>query len=261
MSEHNPLLDKLKLPGRIFQLPSRGIFYKDGELTQSVKEAELHVQAMSAIDEINMKNPDQLFSGEAVNTVFRNCISGIEKPTHLLSKDVDAIMLFLRTVTYGPSFEFTAKHTCEGAKEHTYIADIDKIIQDMTFIDPTMVEEMYTIHLPNEQVVKIRPSTYQQTIDFVKKFQNKTEITAKDQEQNLIDVLLGVIESVDGIENKKLIEEWVRKLPSPMTTRVAKRIESINDWGSDATWKCVCRDCGETFSVELPTNPVSFFTE
>jgi len=261
MSDENPLLDKIKLPGRIFQLPSRGIFYKNGELSPSVKEAELHVRAMSAIDEINMKNPDQLFSGEAVNTVLKHCVVGVDKPTQLLSKDVDAIMLFLRTVTYGPNYEFSAKHTCKDAKEHSYVANIDQLIQDMKFVDPTTVESLYTIHLPNNQVVKIKPSTYQQTIDFVKKNENKSEITFKDQEQNLIDIMLGTIESVDGVTNPKHIEEWIRNISSPMVNKIGQKIETINDWGSSLTWMCKCKDCGQDFQVELPVNPVSFFTE
>jgi hypothetical protein len=261
MSEHNPLLEKLKLPGRIFQLPSRGIFYSNGELSSEVKEAELHVHAMSALDEINMKNPDQLFSGDAVNAVFTSCLPGIEKPTQLLSKDVDAIMLFLRTVTYGPSYEFTATHWCEGAKNHSYVADIDVMIQEMKYIDPTVVDELYTLQLPNDQVVKLQPTRYQQSIDFVKKNSNKERLTVKDQEQNLIDTLLGVIVSVDGIQDPALIEQWIRKLPSPRVNKVAQKLQSINDWGSNLTWKCKCRDCGEEFAVEIPINPVSFFTE
>ena len=40
---NNPLLQKIRLPGRIFQLPSRGLFYKNGELDESVKNGEIHV--------------------------------------------------------------------------------------------------------------------------------------------------------------------------------------------------------------------------
>lgn len=261
MSEHNPLLDKIKLPGRIFQLPSRGIFYTNEELSPDVKEAEIHVHAMSALDEINMKNPDQLFSGDAVNTVFKNCLPGIQNPTQLLSKDVDAIMLFLRTVTYGPSYEFTAKHWCEKASTHTYVADIDVMIQNMKYIDPTIADDLYTVELPNGQIVKLRPTRYQHSIDFVKRNSNKEKLTLKDQEINLMDTLLGVIVSVDGITDPKLIEEWLRKLPSPRVNKVAQKIQSVNDWGSNLTWTCKCRDCGKEFPVEIPINPVSFFTE
>lgn len=259
----NPLLEKIKLPGRIFQLPSRGLFYTSGEVDAAVlhNDGEIHVQALSALDEINLKNPDQLFSGEAVNTVFRESVSGIKDPRQLLSKDVDAIMLFMRAVTYGPKYEFLAVHTCENAREHSYEADLDIMISEMKIIDPTTLQDKYTVNLTNGQVIKLRPTRYQQTIDFIKQNSNKKELTVDDQKNNLINILLDVIISVDGIEDKSMIREWIQKLPTRMVNRIAEKIEGINDWGSSLKWKCTCKDCGEVFDIEIPINPVSFFTE
>ena len=183
MSEENSLIAGLKLPGRIFQLPSRGLFYKNGELSNTIKEGEIHVRSMSALDEINLKNPDQLFSGAAVNTVFKQNIQGIENPAQLLAKDVDAIMLYLRTVTYGPSYEFSARHNCPGGKEHSYIADVDQMISTMKMMDPTTINDLFTVTLQNGQVVKLRPNRYQQVIDLIKLNENKTEVLLQPNSQ------------------------------------------------------------------------------
>jgi len=265
MTENNPLLEGLKLPGRIFQLPSRGIFYRNGELADTVRDGEVHVYPMSALDEINMKNPDQLFSGAAVNTVFTTCVKGVVKPSELLSKDVDAIMLFLRTVTYGSDYEFMAHHGCqpvgEPPKDYSYTANVDQLIDRMKMIDPTIINEMYTVTLTNGQVVKLRPNKYQQVLDLIKANENKKQITVQDQQNNLIMMLLGVIESVNGEQNRERIEAWVRKIPSPMVNRIAEKIEKINDWGSNLKWTCECKDCGKPYEIEIPINPVSFFTE
>ena len=260
---NNPLLEGLKLPGRIFQLPSRGIFYKNGELADDVRDGEIHVHPMSALDEINMKNPDQLFSGDAVKTVFSKCIPSILKPTELLAKDVDAIMLYLRTVTYGPSYEFVARHVCEntGGQDKTYLTDVDTMISEIEFLDPTTVDKMYTIELSNGQSVKLRPNKYQQVLDLIKLNENKVEISVEDQQRNLIMMLIGVIDNVDGITNIDQISEWIKMLPSPMVARIAEKIEIINNWGSSLKAKCKCSDCGEPFMVDIPINPVSFFTE
>jgi hypothetical protein len=257
----NPLLAQLKLPGRIFQLPSRGIFYTNGELEDNVKDGEIHVQPMSALDEINIKNPDQLFSGAAVETVFKSCVSGVNKPSDLLAKDVDAIMMFLRTVTYGPDYEFTAKHRCEGAKEHSYVANVEQMIGQMKMIDPTQVDKQYTVTLPNGQIAKMNPNRYQQMLEIVKLNQNKTQITVEEQQRNIILMLKAVIHQVDDITNEAMIEEWLRKIPPTFVNRIAERSESVNEWGPNLRWKCVCKDCGEEFDVEIPINPVSFFNE
>lgn len=267
MSNTNPLLAGLKLPGRIFQLPSKGIFYKNGELGPDSKEGEIHVKPMSALDEINMKNPDQLFSGEAVNTVFAHCIEGISKPSELLAKDIDAIMLFLRTVTYGPEYEFTARHSCKNlpegqeSKDHSYTTNIDTMINEMVMMDESKIEEEFTLNLTNGQVVKLRPNRYEDVVSLIKANQNKTEFTPADQQANLANIVRAVIESVNSNTDDDNITEWISKLPSPIINRIAEKVEKINNWGSNLTCKCKCRDCGEEFPVEIPINPVTFFTE
>ena len=262
MSEHvNPLLAKAKMPGRIFQLPSRGIFYTDGELDDTIRNGEIHVQPLSAMDEIVMKNPDQLFSGDAVRNVYSACVRGVKKPTQLLAKDVDAIMLFLRTVTYGPTFEFSVKHNCEKAVEHTYHANVDEMIANLKMVDPTTAAEVYTVTLQNDQTVKLHPTRYSHMIELIKSNQGKDELTAEDQKANLKMMLLGIIESVDGITDRRLIEEWISTLQSTYATRILEKLDEVNGWGPTMKWPTKCLDCGAVFDVELPINPVSFFTE
>ena len=262
MSEStNPLIAGLKLPGRIFQLPSRGLFYKNGELDESVVNGEIHVRPMSAIDEINMKNPDQLFSGEAVNAVFKQCIDGINKPSELLSKDIDAIMFFLRTVTYGPNYEFSATHTCEGAKNHSYVADIEQMIAASKMLDPTTLDNVFKITLNNGQVVKLRPNRYSEVIKMIKANGNKNTITAEDEKNILVMSLLGIIESVDGISDTEKIEEWVKMISQIQVNRISEKIGGLADWGTSSRWTTTCKDCGKEYIVDIPINPVSFFTE
>lgn len=261
MSDTNPLLGALKLPGRIFQLPSRGLFYTNGELSPLVKDGELHVRAMSALDEINLKNPDQLFSGDALNAVFKTCIDGVEKPTELLAKDVDAIMMFLRTVTYGPSYDFIAKHTCENAKEHSYSGNVDEMIGRSVMLDPTLAEEQYSVALPNGQTVHLNPNRYQQILDVIKMNQGKSEITVQGQQDNLVMMLLAVVNRIDDVTNRKHIEEWLRTAPVTFINKIAIQSETVNNWGPNLKYTCKCKDCGESFEVDIPINPVTFFTE
>lgn len=261
MTTENPLLAKIRMPGRIFQLPSRGLFYKNGELDDSVKEGEIHVHPMSALAEIHMKNPDQLFSGQAVETVFRECVSGVAKPSELLSKDVDAILMFLRTVTYGPQYEFTATHTCKDAKDHSYVADVDGMIGGMKYIDPTTVEKQYTVDMPNGQIVKLQPSRYNKIVEILKFNEGKKEISVEDMKTNLMMMLTSVVVQVDDITDPVMIREWLAKIHTKWTTQIAQRVESINEWGPSMNWTGKCRDCGEEFSVEIPINPITFFIE
>jgi hypothetical protein len=258
-AQTNPLMAKIKLPGRTFQLPSRAALYKNGEL--SSQEGEVHVHPLSALAEINLKNPDLLFNGKAIESVFAECIPEIKKPTELYGRDIDAIMYFLRLVTYGPEFVVNVKHTCEGAKEHSYTVNIETMVQQMKQLDPTVAEEQFTATMPNGQVVRVHPVKFDHMIKLFQMNLGKTEYTSEDTKKNLVFNLTSVIDSVDGITDKGQIEEWIKALSTPYHNRITEAIERTNEWGPAQSTTLKCRDCGETMPIELPLNPISFFTE
>lgn len=258
--EKNSLLDKLKLPGRTFQLPSRGAFYKNGEISSI--DGEIHVHPMSALAEISLKNPDLLFNGKAIEQVFAECIPEIKKPTELYGRDIDAIMFYLRLVTYGPNFEIKIKHTCENAKEHSHIVNIESLITEkMRFLDPTIAIENFTVTLPNEQVVKVHPMKFEHLMKLFQQNTGKQDFTPDDVKKNIVFSLTNLIESVDGIIEKPLIQEWVTKLTTPYQNRITEAIEKTNEWGPTQVVDMTCRDCGNEMKIELPMNPQNFFTE
>ena len=254
----NPLIAKLKLPGRTFQLPSRGIFYTNGEV--SSPEGEVHVHPMSALTEINLKNPDLLFNGKAIEEVMAECVPEIKKPLELFGRDIDALMFFLRLVTYGPAFEINVKHTCATAKQHSYVVDVEQMVMSMKQLDPTLVDQ-FQVTLPNEQVVRLRPVTFNHMVKLFQMNTGKEELKPEDVKANIVFNLVNLIESVDGLSDKALIEGWVRAIPTTLQSRITDVIEKMNDWGPAQTAKIKCKDCGEEMDVELPLNPVSFFTE
>lgn len=253
------IVSKLKLPGRTFQLPSRGALYNNGEVLSA--EGEVHVHPLSAIAEINLKTPDLLFNGKALEEVFAECVPEVKKPAELFGRDIDALMFFLRLVTYGQHFSISVKHTCDEAKEHQYSVDLEKILQEMKFIDPTTVESNYTCVLPNGQVVKVHPIKFSHMIQLYHMNIGKTELTTEDLKRNIVFNLANVIESIDGTTDRKEIEEWVASAPTPYHNRITEVIEKTNQWGPASSAKLVCKDCGHEMDVDLPLNPVNFFTE
>lgn len=255
----NPLLANLKLPGKIFQLPSRGLFYDPDVFSSDVENAEILVNAMSAFDEIVIKNPDLLFSGKALNEVVKACIPNILKAGELYGKDVDAIMIFLRMVTYGPQYEINVTHDCENAKSHSYIIDLDQLISRMKYLDATTFNDKYKVILPNGQTVHLQPVKYKNVIELLQDNQNKKELTADDLKKNLEKSIMDIIKDIDNITDKNLIYQWVKKAPAPYIEKIADAIQDTNDWGPDNIIEVKCKDCGETFKVELPINPISFF--
>ena len=271
----NPLLASVKLPGRTFSLPSGGVLYSNGEL--SSPDGEIHIQAMSALDEITLKNSDLLFSGEALDRVVAACVPSIKKPSELYGRDIDALMMMLRLVTYGPEFSIKVAHDCEESKlplkegqteedrkhkEHDYLVDIEQIVMNMKRLDPTDAALRYVTTLDNGQVVKVGPVRYKDLISlFQYTLAKKDKFTAEDVKESMIKNMVMVVQEVDGITDKKHIEEWARFLTTKQNNAIADVVENTNDWGPDNTAQLLCRDCGKHFKVELPLNPISFFTE
>jgi hypothetical protein len=260
MSDTNPLLTKVRMPGRTFQLPSHGALYKD-ELDPSVQNGEIHVHPMSALTEINLKNPDLLFNGKALEAVAAECVPGIRKPLDLFGRDVDALLLFLRLVTYGSEYRIEVKHDCENAKQHSYTIDLEQLLLGMKQLDPTLVETKRVVNLPTGQKVYTRPMRFSDVIELFHQTGNKKELSAEDIRQLAIVNLMCMIEQVDEVSDPKMIKEWVQSLTTPMVNRITVAASDLNAWGPDQIVTLKCRDCGGDMKVELPLNPVSFFTE
>jgi hypothetical protein len=255
----NPLTSRLRLPGETHSLPSRGLFYKDGELAPEIKGGEVHIHAMTTYEEIVLRSPDLLFSGEAVRTVIGRCVPGVLKPEKLLSKDVDFIMMVLRKASYGNEFEIKYQHTCDKGKSNSYIIPLDEIIRKTKNISPTDFNTLFCVKMPNDQVVKLMPVRYEGVIRLLQT--TDRDLSPEKKRDMLTEIFLDWIESVDGITEKELIKQWLMEIPVGYAKAIEGAIDSTqSNWGPDFYAKLKCRDCGETTEINTPINPLSFFT-
>lgn len=95
----NPTPELLKVPFDEIYLPSMGLFYKKG--ITNVK-----VRALTGYDEIMLSSPYLSQTGNAIKILFNNVVLDDElEYDDLLVCDRDAIMLFIRSMTFGDSVE------------------------------------------------------------------------------------------------------------------------------------------------------------
>jgi len=128
----NPLLKKIRLPGRRFRLPSRGQFYINGEIEESVVDGEVEVFSMTTVDEIALRSPEFLYSGEAIDRVFKRCVPEIKHPLRLLSKDVDFILACLRVVSYGGTYQINTRcPECEDRQIKENKQKIEEFLEEV----------------------------------------------------------------------------------------------------------------------------------
>lgn len=259
---NNPLLAKVQIPGQVVRLPSGGLHYGDGELSPDVQNGELHVRPMTAIDEITIRSPDMIVSGQALRDVFKNCIPGILKPERLLMRDVDYLLMALRQTTYGDTYEMGFKHDCEHAKMHTYTISLPALINKTIEYDSEHYEQLRTVTMPNGQIVTLRPAMVME--DLLKIIQ-MTDFQAKQtdirtlQDQRIMGVG-AMIARVSDVTDPSMIAEWLAAIPLQWFTTISDAIDKLSGWGPDTKSTFVCKDCGSPFEVDIPLNPVVFFS-
>lgn len=265
----NPLLTG-RIPGVTFQLPSQGLFYTNGELDTDVNMGEVHIFPMTAYEDIIIRTPDLLYSGDGFNQVISKCVPQIKKPSMLLSKDVDFIMTALRSVSMGDEVDILATHDCEGAKEHNYIVNISDFPHRATSINPTTIIQEYTCMVAGNEV-RLAPIRFGSMIKLLT--QNNALEDAKDSQTlvdeyyaELLDQVSDLILSVTNPTNesvvvkKEWIKEWLGSIAISELRKLNEKINSASEWGADLSYKVKCKDCGEVMTVNVPLNPMRFFS-
>lgn len=256
----NPLLAKLRIPPEILRLPSGGLLYTNGELKEAVKNGELEFYPFTALDELDLKSPDLMLDGKAIERVISRCVPGVQQPLELFARDLDFIMLVLKKVSYGNDFLIKHKHTCENAKEQEYNVPLTNVIKQAKTIDPTTLSNKYTVELANDHTkytVTLRPLRVKHAIDLIQNF-DKME-TEEERRRNLFAIFLFSIHDIDGVTDLKMILELLQQLPSYWIEKISEKIEEISNWGVPYTYKTKCKDCNEEIELMVNVNPLTFF--
>jgi len=259
----NPLLGRARMPGETFRLPSRGIFYKDGELDDQVVDGEVHVHPMTTHDEIIFKNVDKLYSGRATEDVFKRLVPHINKPLLLLAKDVDYLLIALRVITYGDEMEITYNHRCQGedgedSKDQHYMVNIRQMMKQTKELDPTSIEN-FSVTLKNGQVVNMQPPRF---IETIRMYQATSNNNIDDEEMYIglmLDNIAGMIVDVDGVTDIKHIRQWLDVITAGDINKLTEKVIEVSNWGTQHKSTVSCKECGKPVEVDIPLNPITFF--
>jgi len=259
----NPLLAQLRIPGETFKLPSGGIFYNNNELDESVINGEVYVYPMTAIDEITIKTPDKLFSGDAIVDIFAHCIPQIKNPRMMFSKDIDFLLVCLRMLSYGQTISLTATHNCTNAKEHSYDVELREFIAKSKSIDPTTITQLFTVTMDNGQVVHLQPARFGDIVRFYQSLDrtdtNSQEVDYEKLKITMIENVVGMIHDVNNITEKSFITEWLKSIPVKWTYKIGDAIGASSDWGPNFKATVICTDCNQPYEISAPINPIAFF--
>ena len=153
-SGQNPLQKHFRQPKIYMTLPSRGLYYPENSI-DIPESGELPVMAMTAKDELALKTPDALLSGQATVDLIHSCIPNIKDAWGMPSLDIDACLIAIRIASNGEHMTISA--TAPNTKEPLdYTVDLRQVLDrytNSTFNDTFIF---------NDLTCKIRPLTYQE---------------------------------------------------------------------------------------------------
>lgn len=151
----NPLTSFMRQPKIYIRLPSNGEYYPPGSLVKT-ENGEYPIYSMTAKDELMLKIPDALLSGQAVVDVIQNCVPNIKNAWNIPSIDLDVILIALRLATYGESMKTPVSLNDDIEVEH--IVDLRMVLDNLqTSIiwDPIVV-------INENLTVFVKPITYKE---------------------------------------------------------------------------------------------------
>lgn len=242
----NPLAFFMRQPKIYIRLPSQGQFWPTGSLNIS-ENGEYPVYSMTAKDELMLKVPDAVLSGQAVVDVVQNCIPNIKNAWKIPSIDLDIILIAIRIATYGE--KMTMPLNLSEDIEVEYAVDLrmvmDSLMNNITW-DPI-------VPITDGLTVYVRPINYKQLSETaVKTFETQKIIQLANNEnmpeeeklkafkesfKKLSEVTIGIVEysifkidsSNGSTEDPKFIKEFIDNVDKEIFNKIQNHLDNLRD--------------------------------
>ena len=269
----NPLQQYFRQPKIYVKLPSQGMFSKPGAIAGDVNG--LPVFGMTGMDEIIMKTPDSLLSGESVAQVIKSCCPGILDSWELSVLDTDVIFSAIRIATYGNLM--SVSHTCNKCQtENEYDLDLNRVVE---YFSSCKYDNKISLE---NMVIKTQPLTYKQSTMFsLKNFSlqqrlsQAEKLTDKDEQQKIINDLFKElatlqnelyflsIESVEVgntvVDQKEFIKEWLENCDKSIFDAIKKQIDKNRDTWTTPSFPVKCSACDTSVNLKVDLDQSNFF--
>jgi hypothetical protein len=269
----NPLQKYFRQPKIYIKLPSMGAYSKPGVITGDANN--LPVFGMTGMDEIIIKTPDALITGESTVKVIESCCPSINDAWQLNNLDLDLMLAAIRIATYGNTI--TMSHTCQFCStDNEYELDLSRLIDHynhISFEDSAVLKDL---------VVKLQPLTYKQTTEFGQKnFQlrqqlNQANTIENEEERNKevsrlyvefsklqIEVYSANINAIEVgttvVNERAFIDEWIANADKEIVDQLRKFIDKNTELWKTPPQLVKCESCGEENTLSIELDHSSFF--
>ncbi len=215
----------IERPFEMLFIPSRGLFYPS-------KENYLLLNQLTYIEENLLTSEFLVESGKAMEFVLKNIlVEQNVKPDQLLTGDVQAISLFLRSFAYGDNIdiEFDCHHC--GFKEEVPIKLSSFQMKDIVAVPENGLIPM--ILDGTELIFMFKPLTYFE------------ELGMSRAKVGSLDKIIYMTHSINDCQDKAIISKVLRKMGVSEIRRIKKFLSKAIP-GVDANVHHQCSSCGKT---------------
>lgn len=248
--------DKLKaefgldIPLESVPLPSSGKVYPS---ESSLHNAEIvDIKAMTAREEDILTSRALLKKGTVITELIRSCLMDKSiNPNELLGGDRNALMVAIRITGYGP--EYKAEIECSecGAKTH-HEFNLGGLPIKRLGIEPIRDgTNLFQFQLPySKKIVNFRFLTGRDEEEILS-LSEKQKKLGLSSESNVTTNLLHSIVSIDGIEDRSKIANFIKLMPARDSLALRNYIRD-NEPGVVMKQETSCSACGHTEEVSMP---------
>jgi hypothetical protein len=241
----NPLMGMMRQPKIYIRLPSNGEYWPEKSFVPS-ETGEYPVFSMTAQDEMLLKIPDALMSGQAVVDVIQHCMPNIKNAWDTPTIDLDVILIAIRLATYGETMRTPIKI---GEIEMEYVVDLRTVMDSLQ----SRIQWVPYIPVSDELTLFVRPVNYKQlsqaalqafeTQKIIQMSNNDTmseedKITLfKESFSKLTELTIGTIsasiyqiDSSNGsTENTEFIKEFINNVDREIFNKIQKHLETLKE--------------------------------
>lgn len=270
---NNPLQQFFRQPKIFVSLPSRGVYNKPDTLDGNVEN--MPVFGMTGMDEILMKTPDALISGESTVKVIESCCPVIKNAWEMSSLDTDLVLIAIRIATYGNLMEIN--HTCPACDtKNEYNVDLNKLVE--FFADSKYDNRVVFQNL----VIKLQPLTYKQVTEFsLQNFQlqqrlvkansieneeeQKSFIASLFQEMGKLqnDIYVASIDSIETgdtvVNERAYIKEFLENCDKAIFDAIKAQFDRNAAAIKPPKHKAKCENCGAEAELAVEMDEANFF--
>ncbi len=275
VTQKSPLSNWYRQPKIYVSLPSKGKFYPPGALDVS-ENGQYPVYAMTAKDELMLRTPDALLSGQSTVEVIKSCVPAVKDPWTMPSIDLDFCLIAIRIATYGDKMDVGA--TCPHCEnENTYEVNLGNwlgVFNNFDYADQIAVDQL---------TVNIRPYTYREmtkmslkALEQQKIFSIVSDETISDEEKierfsksyvkltemsvGLITECIHSIHTPDGVvTDKAMIKDFIDNCNKEIFDKINNHLIDIKEKIELKDMEVACGDCKEKFAMPITLDQANFF--